>query len=91
MLFSNSVKAMEISDLPLEEYIKLPEVVSINVIDSGLFRQYIKDKPQIKVGTVLTGGFVVAYVPFDQIQLIATYLGEFDDLIQTFRDIVQFV
>ena len=63
------------NDLPLEEFVKLPTTVDFQVINTRRFREYIKDKPYIRLGTQLENSAVVAYTNEKYIQRLLVDLG----------------
>ncbi len=67
--------ATENYDIPIDEFVKQPDVVSLIAIYSNRFRTYVKDKPYIKVGTVLAGEYVIAYTKQDMVEQVVEDLG----------------
>lgn len=65
------------ASMTLEEFVRLPNVVDFNTNYDAEFREFISDKPYIKVGTILTGGIVIAYAPEERIQGILRGLRRF--------------
>ncbi|WMI80010.1 S8 family peptidase [Anaerotignum sp. MB30-C6] len=63
------------NDLPLEEFVKLPTTVDFNVINTDRFKQFIADKPYIKLGTELANELVIAYTNKDNIPKLFEELG----------------
>ena len=66
---------MSENDLPLDEFVKLPTTVDFQVINTRRFREYIKDKPYIRLGTQLENSSVVAYTNEKYIQRLLVDLG----------------
>ncbi len=48
-------------DLPLSEFIKLPTTVDFNVINTDRFKQFVSDKPYLKLGTEMANELIVVY------------------------------
>lgn len=71
-------------NLTLEQFIKLPDVVDFYTFYNNEFIDYIKDKPYIKVGTVLQGNYVIAYAPESRIEEIAREMAQDDASIYPF-------
>ncbi|NYB75896.1 S8 family peptidase [Sedimentibacter hydroxybenzoicus DSM 7310] len=63
-------------DMTLAEFISLPTTASFQVQDSDRFRQFAEENPYIRIGTVLSGGYVIAYVSEDKLHPILRELGE---------------
>ena len=62
-------------DMPLEEFVKLPTTVDFQVINTRRFREYIQDKPYIRVGTQLENNYAVVYANEKYIQKLLVDLG----------------
>ncbi|MCL2616954.1 MAG: S8 family serine peptidase, partial [Defluviitaleaceae bacterium] len=62
-------------DMTLEEFVALPHVVDFNTSDDKEFRQYVKDRPYIKIGGWIQGGYLVAYAPADRMAQVFQELG----------------
>lgn len=63
------------NELPLDEFIKLPTTVDFQVINTGRFQEYIRDKPYIRVGTQLENSYAIAYTNEKYIQQLLVDLG----------------
>lgn len=61
--------------LTLDEFVSLPTTVSFGAFNNERFRVYLKDKPYIRVGKILEGGFIIAYANMQYIQRIFEELG----------------
>ena len=55
-------------DLPLDEFVKLPTTVDFQAINTESFKEYVKDKPYIHLGTELANNYIVGYVNEEDIQ-----------------------
>ncbi len=62
-------------DLPLDEFVKLPTTVDFQVINTRRFREYISDKPYIRVGTQLENSYAIVYANEKYIQRLLVDLG----------------
>lgn len=64
--------AIEIDEnaMSLDEFVKLPTTVGFGSYDTKYFRNYIKDKPYIKIGKEFQTGFLIAYTNKERIQQI---------------------
>ena len=62
-------------DLPLSEFVLLPTTVDFNVINTDRFKQYVRDKPFLKLGTELANELIVVYTHRDNIQILFEDLG----------------
>lgn len=63
-------------DMTLSEFISLPTTASFQVQDSDMFRNFAVKNPYIRIGTVLSGGYVVVYVHEDKLRPVLRELGE---------------
>ncbi len=63
------------NNLPLDEFIKLPTTVDFQVINTRRFREYISEKPYIRLGTQLENSSVIAYTNEKYIQRLLVDLG----------------
>lgn len=63
-------------DMTLAEFINLPTTVSFQVQDSDRFRNFVTENPYIRIGAVLSGGYVIAYVSEDKLRSTLRELGE---------------
>ncbi|WP_304508539.1 S8 family peptidase [Anaerotignum sp.] len=63
------------SDLPLDEFVKLPTTVDFNVINTDRFKIFARDKPYLKLGTELANELVVVYTNKANIPLLFDTLG----------------
>lgn len=63
------------NSLTLEEFLKLPTTIDFTSIDSPKFREYIKDKPFIKLGAKLLFGYIVVYTNKKYFEKIYEDLG----------------
>lgn len=63
-------------DITLTEFINLPTTASFQVRDSDRFRTFVEENPYIRIGSVLSGGYVVAYVSEDRLHPVLRELGE---------------
>ena len=68
---------IDYSAMTLEEFVKLENVVDFNTTYDAEFREYISDKPYIKVGAIISGGIVIAYAPLERIPEIFQELQRF--------------
>ena len=76
--YTNGIQAMEsetpeesppvqapitsIEELPMNEFVILPNVVAFYTYYDSSFREYVRDKPFIRIGTILAGEYVICYV-----------------------------
>lgn len=63
-------------ELTLDEFINLPTTVDFHTIYNQSFINYIKDKPYIRVGTILHEAYVIAYTSEDRIEQVVAEIGE---------------
>ena len=68
---------VDYSKMTLEEFVALENVVDFNTTYDAEFREYISDKPYIKVGAVLAGDIVIAYTTVEHIREIFRGLRRF--------------
>ncbi len=70
---------MNENDLPLEEFIKLPTTIDFNVINTDRFKQFVKDKPYLRLGTEFANEMVIVYTNQENIPKLFDDLGnDFD-------------
>ena len=62
-------------ELPLDEFVRLPTTVDFQVINTRRFREYIQDKPYIRVGTQFENSYAVVYTNEKYIQRLLVDLG----------------
>ena len=84
-ILSKDVEIQEIStkplnqinygDMPIEEFVMLDDVVDFYTYYDVVFRDYIKDKPYVKVGTILAQEYVVAYTTEQYMPQVAKELN----------------
>ncbi|MDR1065890.1 MAG: S8 family serine peptidase [Clostridiales bacterium] len=65
----------EYDNLSVEEFIKLPEVVPICARYSYQFENYAQEHPYVKIGSVLDGGYVVAYTTISEVENVISDMG----------------
>ncbi len=63
------------TDVPLSEYIKQPNIVGFTVLYNDNFRRYAAEHPELRLGTMLSGGYAVAYAPQERLYNIIVELG----------------
>lgn len=63
-------------DLPLEDFINLPTTVSFQSLYSNRFQNYVDSNPDIRLGTLLPGGFAIAYTHEELFTDVLIGLGE---------------
>ncbi len=73
--FAINNQVIDEDSLPLSEYVKLPTTVDFQVINTGRFLEYAKDKPYIHLGTELANHYLVAYTNEKYIQGLLMDLG----------------
>jgi len=69
---SNGVDENELS---LAEFIKLPTTVEFHTINSDRFKQFVQERPYVKVGPELITGFVPVYTNGENIPTLFGALG----------------
>ncbi len=62
-------------DMSLNEFVTSPGTVDFSILDTSSFREYVKDKPYIKIGAVLENKYLIAYTKVDFIANIFEELG----------------
>jgi len=55
-------REMRDEDIPMSEFVLLPDVVDFYTYYDSSFREYIRDKPFIRVGTILIQEYAISYV-----------------------------
>jgi subtilisin family serine protease len=63
------------SALSLEEFVKLPTTVAFDALDTERFKLFVKERPYIKLGSVLKSGHVIAYTNKENIHNLYKELG----------------
>ena len=63
------------SDMTLEEFVRLPTTVDFQVIDSDRFRSYAAQRPYLYPGTTLANGYTVVYTDEKYIPEVYCDLG----------------
>lgn len=63
------------SALSLEEFIKLPNTVSFDAMNSNQLREFVRENPFIKLGTQLGTGYVPVYINIEHIPMLIQKLG----------------
>lgn len=63
------------TEMSLAEFVSLPTTVSFHVLNTTRFRNYVKERPYIKVGPELKSGYVPAYTSIANIQKVFVELG----------------
>ena len=72
--FSKTQQAL--LDMPLSEFINLPNVTSFHAPDSVRLRALAQNNPYMRIGTVLSGGYVIGYVVEEMFDQFVLELGE---------------
>lgn len=63
-------------DIPLAEYVVMPDIIDIISKYNKPFFDFISTRPYIKVGAVLQGDYAVAYLPSDKLDELVKGLKE---------------
>ena len=64
------------ANMPLREFVRLPDVIDIIVKNDTRFKAYVKERPFIKLGSVFGTDFAIAYLPEDKLSETITGLSE---------------
>ncbi len=70
--------AIEIDEntLPLDEFVKLPTTVDFQTLNTERFKNYVKTRPYLRLGTELANHYVVVYVNQKYLQSTLEDLGK---------------
>ena len=63
-------------ELSLEQFIALPTTVSFHTMYSERFRNFVRDRPYIRIGTILENTYVIAYTNQNRLAQVLLDLGE---------------
>ncbi|MCL2397541.1 MAG: S8 family serine peptidase [Defluviitaleaceae bacterium] len=66
----------EYADIPLHEYVRMPNIIDIITKNDARFQAYAKNRPYIKPGSVIQGDWLIAYLPEDRLSETLQALGE---------------
>ena len=61
--------------MPLEEFIALPDTISLMLRNSETLKKFVEERPHIKMGKVVFGDQVVIYVRGDKIEEVVREIG----------------
>ncbi len=61
--------------IPLPEFVLLPDTVDLNVRDSSAVQEYVRDNPNVYLGTILSGGEAIIYTNEGNVDKIVSDLG----------------